>query len=172
MIVFELFITFIKIGLFSFGGGYVMIPLIQEEIINNRGWLSESAFLDVIAIAEMTPGPIAVNSATFIGYQVGGVVGAATATLGVITPSIILILLLAKFLERYYHCWGAKGFFSGVRPAVIGLILFAGIIIARSAIIDYRGVFIAFLVFGVMVIKRPHPILMIGISAVLGILLF
>ncbi|ACB83830.1 chromate transporter [Natranaerobius thermophilus] len=172
MLLLDLFITFVKIGLFSFGGGYVMIPLIREEIINTKGWLSETVFLDVIAIAEMTPGPIAINSATFVGFQVAGFWGAVVSTLGVITPSIILILISAKFLQKYYHKVQIKNFFAGVRPAVIGLILSAGIVIAQSAVVDLKGLFIAVLVLIIMIVKQPHPILMILVSGVLGLILY
>ncbi|OWZ84454.1 chromate transporter [Natranaerobius trueperi] len=172
MIIVQLFFSFLKIGFFSFGGGYVMIPLIKEKIITDKGWLSSSEFIDVIAIAEMTPGPIAINSATFVGYQVAGLSGAISSTLGVITPSVILILISAKFLLKYYQKPYVKNFFQGVRPAIIGLVLSAGIIIGRSAIIDFKGLIIASIVFFVMVFKKPNPIMMIMVSAIIGIIVY
>ncbi len=100
MIFLDLFLSFFKIGLFSFGGGYAMIPLIQKEITRN-GWITPSEFVDIIAIAEMTPGPIAVNSATFVGYKTAGLFGGLVATIGVALPSAMLIFLIADFIQKY-----------------------------------------------------------------------
>ena len=123
MIFFELFYIFFYIGLFTFGGGYAMISLIQEEVIKHS-WLSEEALLDFIAISESTPGPFAINIATFVGSQVGGILGAVCATLGVVLPSFIIILLVAMIMKKALKNRFVQGGLNGVRPVVISLILF------------------------------------------------
>jgi len=125
----ELLFVFFKIGLFSFGGGYGMIPLIEREIIT-RGWLTGQEFIKIISISEMTPGPIAINTATFIGYRIGGVPGAALATIGVVLPSLILILGIYIFLSKYQQRQIIKDTIYGIRPIVLALIIHAIIFVA------------------------------------------
>ena len=112
-IIFDLFITFFKIGAFSFGGGYAMLPLIEEEVIQVNSWLTSTEFIDILAISEMTPGPIAINSATFIGYKVSGVFGSAVSTLGVTLPSFIVMSIIFHFVYKFknspYLAWVLKG---------------------------------------------------------------
>ncbi|MDF2675197.1 MAG: Chromate transporter [Clostridiales bacterium] len=132
MIFLKLFISFFKIGLFSFGGGYAMIPLIQSELEANN-WLSSSEFIDVIAIAEMTPGPIAVNSATFVGYKAAGFWGGITATFGVALPSLLLILIISNIFFKFQKHPLNTMIFYGIRPVVAGLILSAAIVVAKTA---------------------------------------
>ena len=168
----QLFITFFKIGAFSFGGGYGMLPLIQVEIVNNHGWLSIGEFLDVIAISQMTPGPIAINSSTFVGFKIAGVSGALVSTFAVVLPSFVLMLLVAHKSSKYMDTLGWKKVFSGIRPAVIGLIGASAFVVARSAIVDFRGVLVAiFVVVGILRFKI-HPIVMIVICSVLGVFIF
>ncbi|MDD3999320.1 MAG: chromate transporter [Bacilli bacterium] len=123
----ELFLTFFKIGAFTFGGGYAMIPLIREDIVEKKGWLSDDEMLDMLAIAESTPGVIAVNSATFVGYKIAGFWGSFFATLGVVIPSFIIILLIALFFEDFLQITIIANAFRGIRAGVTILILKAGI---------------------------------------------
>ncbi len=119
----SLFLTFFKIGLFTFGGGYAMIPLIQREAGEKKHWITEADLMDIVAIAESTPGPIAVNAATFVGRQVAGAGGAACATFGVILPSFLIISLLSRVLDAFSHLRAVKYAFFGVRAGVLALIL-------------------------------------------------
>lgn len=121
--IFALFVTFLKIGAFTFGGGYAMIPLIQHEIAENHKWITNDDILDIIAISESTPGPISVNSATFVGYKVAGVLGAVFATLGLVLPSYIIITIVAFFLDKFSHLQVVKFAFNGIRAGVLVLII-------------------------------------------------
>lgn len=118
----SLFLTFAKIGGFTFGGGYAMIPLIQQEAVNKHGWVSDDDIMDIIAIAESTPGPVAINSATFVGYKVAGVLGSAAATLGVVMPSFLVIYLISGILREFQDIAVIKYAFFGIRAGVIALI--------------------------------------------------
>lgn len=118
-----LFITFFKIGAFTFGGGYAMIPLIQREVVENKKWITDDDILEVIAIAESTPGPIAINSATFIGYKVAGFWGSFFATLGVVLPSFVIILVISFVLREFQHLKAVKYAFFGIRAGVLALLL-------------------------------------------------
>lgn len=130
MIYLELLWSFFQIGLFSIGGGYAAMPLIQEQVVDIHPWLTMSQFADIMTIAEMTPGPIAINSATFVGIQVAGILGAVTATIGCVLPSCFIVMTLAYV---YYHFRGLKmvqGVLAGLRPAVVAMIASAGISLA------------------------------------------
>lgn len=118
----ELFLTFFRIGAFTFGGGYAMIPLIQKEVVDNKHWVSDEDILDIVAIAESTPGPIAINSATFIGYRTAGVWGSFFATLGVVLPSFVIISLIAYLLEEFASYSVVKWAFFGIRAGVLSLV--------------------------------------------------
>lgn len=120
--VLTLFLTFLKIGAFTFGGGYAMIPLIQKEAVEKHKWISDEDILDIVAIAESTPGPIAINSATFVGYRVAGVLGSAAATLGTVLPSFLIISVIATVLNEFYHITAVKYAFFGIRAGVLALI--------------------------------------------------
>ncbi|MGE4283309.1 MAG: chromate transporter [Clostridia bacterium] len=137
MIYLKLLLTFMKIGLFSFGGGYAMIPLIQKEIEIN-GWLTSSEFVDVIAIAEMTPGPIAVNSATFVGYKAAGILGGAAATIGVAIPSLVLILIVSNYFFKFQKHPLNILIFYGIRPVVAGLIVTAAVFVSETAVLNHE----------------------------------
>ncbi len=171
-ILLSLYWTFLKIGLFTIGGGYAMIPLMEAEIIVIQGWMSASEFLDVVAIAEATPGPVSVNAATFIGYRLAGVAGALTATLGVITPSLVLLLLLSKLLIRAIQDPRTESFLNGLRSALVALIFLASYSLGQSAVIDPPSA----LIFGALLIfsqlKSISPLYFIVAGAVLGLLLF
>ncbi len=118
----SLFWTFFKIGAFTFGGGYAMIPLIQREVVENHHWLDDEDIMSVIAISESTPGPIAINMATFVGYRTAGVLGSAMATLGVVLPSFVIILLISGILRKFYDLEPVRYAFMGIRAGVLALI--------------------------------------------------
>ena len=188
MIYLELFLTFLQVGAFSFGGGYGMIALIRELTLEH-GWLSEETLLNMIAIAESTPGPIAVNMATFVGVGQGGVLGAFVATLGVVLPSFLIILLIAALIGNLLRYAGIKAFLGGIRPVVIGLILSVALTMILQQIVgfsaigvpivpDFKAMIILICLFAIgflsskLIIKKASPILMILISAGLGVLLY
>ena len=133
MIYLKLFISFLKIGAFSFGGGYAAMPIIQSEVVDTYNWLTVEEFTDLITISQMTPGPIAINSATFVGIRIGGVVGAAVATLGCILPSTILLIFLAWMYKKYKKLNMIQSILSVLRPAVVVMIAISGIKILESA---------------------------------------
>ncbi len=168
----NLYLSFARIGLFTFGGGYAMLPLIESEIIHGRGWLTVREFTDIVAIAEVTPGPIAVNSATFVGYRLAGVMGGIVATLGVVTPSVVIILALAILARRFENSTGLARVKSGMRPAVVGLIAAAALTVARVALVDLKSIMVA-AVAALLVFKvKLDPIVVLAISGLLGALIF
>ncbi|MGE5542554.1 MAG: chromate transporter [Bacillota bacterium] len=168
----QLFTSFFKVGMFTFGGGYAMIPLIQREIIEAHGWLTFEQFIDVAAIAEMTPGPIAVNSATLVGFRMAGFWGSVVATLGVVAPSAIVVTVLAVVLRRMKTVPWIESFFRGVRPAVVSLIAYAGLSVARSAVTSPQSLVIMLVTLALLVKSKVHPILLVVLSGVAGVLLF
>lgn len=133
MIYVQLFWSFIQIGLFSFGGGYAAMPLIQGQVVTTHGWLSMAEFTDLITISQMTPGPIAVNSATFVGLKIAGVPGAVVATLGCILPSCIIVTILAKLYLKYRKLDMLQGILHSLRPAVVAMIASSGVLILITA---------------------------------------
>ena len=188
MIYLELFLTFFEIGLFTFGGGYAMISIIREKTLE-FGWLSEAELLNMIAVSESTPGPIAVNMATFIGSSQGGVLGAMFATLGVVLPSFIIILVVASLVSGLMKFAGVQGFLSGLRPVVVGLIIATGITMVLSVIFslgaiangvsfDWKALVVFIVVAAVYYTAKMwkkkvlSPILLILIAAILGIILY
>lgn len=188
MIYLELFLTFLEVGAFSFGGGYGMISLIRELCLG-KGWLSDGELLNMIAVAESTPGPIAVNMATFVGSEQGGILGAFCATLGVVLPSFIIIILIAILLKNLMKYKGVKAFMGGIRPCVIALILATASIMLLNNLFglttlgggfspDLRGIAILAILCGIaffakkVIKKKVSPILMIVFSAVLGMVFY
>ena len=127
MIYWELFWSFVQVGAFCVGGGYASMPLIQEQVIERHGWLTLQQFIDIFTISQMTPGPIGINAATFVGTKVAGVPGAIAATAGFIFPSIIIVLILAKLFFKYGDIGPIRGILNGLRPAVVALICSAGV---------------------------------------------
>ncbi|MDR2181742.1 MAG: chromate transporter [Treponema sp.] len=130
--VLQLVWSFFKIGLFSYGGGYAMVPMMQDEILSH-GWLPVREFADIVAISQMTPGPIALNAATYIGYRVAGLFGSTAATLGVTLPSFILVILATHFLQKFKASHTVNSLLSGIRPATVGLIAAAVVFFARMS---------------------------------------
>ncbi len=177
MIYLELFLTFLKIGAFTFGGGYAMLPLIQAEV-EAHGWMALSELVDFVAVSESTPGPFAVNISTYVGMETGGIFGAVCATFGVVLPSFVIILIVAKCFVKFKNSKVVAGCMSGLKPAVIGLIgsavvsvgrtvfLPAGTLVLDSALLMSLAIFVISLV---LIFKKLHPILVIVFAAVLGI---
>ena len=171
MILLDLFLTFFKVGAFTFGGGYAMLPLIQEEVVNNA-WLSKNDIINFIAVSESTPGPFAINIATYIGSEMAGIIGAICATLGVILPSLIIIILVAKFFEKFKTNKIIKGCMTGLKPAVVGLIGASVLSIGKTVFIENGFSFVSLVLFlsmSVLAFKKVHPIIIILISAIVGI---
>ncbi|NLW60688.1 MAG: chromate transporter [Firmicutes bacterium] len=167
---FDLFFTFFRIGAFTIGGGYAMVPLIQKEVIEHRQWLDTEEFTTLLAIAEMTPGPIAVNTATFVGYWTSGVRGAVAATLGVVLPSFFIILSIAIFLPWITRYPVAERIFYGVRPAVVALIGYAIYNLGRKVLTNSFAVWVALGVFLVQLLLKIPPIPALLLAAGAGIL--
>ncbi|WP_270640319.1 chromate transporter [Longibaculum muris] len=142
MIYIQLFISFLQIGLFSFGGGYAAMPLIQNQVVNFHHWLSLSEFTDLITISQMTPGPIAINSATFVGEKIAGVPGAIVATLGCIMPSIIIVTIIAYFYMKYRDLDSLQSVLKTLRPAVVAMIASAGVSILVTAFFGESGLIV------------------------------
>ncbi|MDY3006611.1 chromate transporter [Anaerococcus sp. AGMB00486] len=136
----KLFISFFKVGLFSFGGGYAALPLIQEEVVNANGWLKISEFNNLITISQMTPGPIAINSASFVGTRVFGLSGAIAATLGCVTPSFIIVGTISYFYTKYKNLDTMQNVLGFLRPAVVSMIFAAGIDILKTALFDINRI--------------------------------
>ncbi len=137
MIYLQLFLSFLQVGMFSVGGGYAAIPLIRDQVVTGHTWLTMSEFTDLITIAEMTPGPIAVNSATFVGIRIAGPLGAIIATLGCITPSLFIVSLLAYIYYRYKNVSALQSVLASLRPAVVALIAGAGLSILK--LVAFQG---------------------------------
>ncbi len=172
MLLVKLFFTFFGIGAVAFGGGYAMLPLFERMIVEQQGWLDRSLFLDMIAISQMTPGPIAINSATFIGFQIRGVIGALVATVGMITIPVILISLVSVHRESFKNSKVVQAIFRGLRPALVGLIFASVFSLTRDAILDLWGIILFFVFFALLAVLRVHPILVILISAVAGLIIY
>ncbi len=185
MIYLILFLEFFKIGLFTFGGGFSMIPLIQETVLEH-GWLTESAFYDFIGVCESTPGPVAINMATYVGATQGGLLGSIVATLGVVMPSFLIILLIAAILKNFTKNRFVQGFLKGVQPVVVALILSVGTVLLAKAVgyvsltafaVDWLSVAIFAILCGVywgvkrFAGKKIPAVWLILLSAALGILL-
>lgn len=182
MIYLKLLWAFLQIGAFSFGGGYASLPLIQEQIVNIHGWMTMSELTDLVTISQMTPGPIAINSASFVGMQIAGVPGAIIATIGVVTPSAIIMAILGFFYFRYRNLTLVNGVLKGIHPAVVALIASAGLSLIIPAFWGEAGFsfnllsvdFIAVALFILSIIalrkfKIPPVFVMLGCGVIGGI---
>ena len=182
MIYIELFLTFFLIGMFTIGGGYSMLPLIQNEVVNVHGWIDETTFTDIVAISQMTPGPIGINSATYRGYEVlaksgaseiMSVLGSCTATFAVVLPSFIIVLLLCKVYETWKNHPIFKGVMAGLKPAVIGLIGTAALALATPEnFIDWKSFVICIVAFIALYFKKIGPLAIIAVGAVVGLIVY
>lgn len=173
-----LFVSFFKIGLMSFGGGYAMLPVIQREVSAHQ-WMSEEQFVNAVALAGMAPGPIATNSATMIGYTAAGIPGAAISTLGMVLPSLLVVIAIAAFFYKIHQHPFVRASFYGLRPVVTGLVLYAAIHYAMAGEttgwISWQTALTAFMVVGAivgMVKYRMHPLSVILLSGLIGIAFF
>ena len=181
MIYLQLFLSFLQIGAFSFGGGYAAMPLIQEQVVTLHGWLTADTFADLVTIAEMTPGPIAVNAATFVGIRIAGFAGAVVATFGCILPSLFIVSLLAFVYYRYKSLALLQSVLGALRPAVVALIAAAGLGILKQVVfagqamapqnVQWVGVALFAAAFGILRRRRWSPILVISLCGAGGLAL-
>ncbi|QNF28680.1 chromate transporter [Metabacillus elymi] len=169
--VFQLFWSFFKIGPVTFGGGYAMIPLIEKEVVHKKNWVKSEDLTDVFAIAGTIPGAIAVNAATFIGHRIAGIRGAIAATLGTLLPTFIIVLVLCGLLSSFQENPYVESAFFGIRAATVALIVYAGIKIARTSLLDKATYTLALSMILAMLIFHWHPIFVIFLGALLGILI-
>ena len=182
MIFWELFSTFFVIGMFTIGGGYAMLSLIQNEVVTVHGWISDGTFTDIVAISQMTPGPIGINSATYIGYEVLAntgapqfvcVLGSFTATFAVVLPSFIIVLGLCKVYEKWKNHYMFQGIMSGLKPATLGLIGTAALGLATPEnFIDWKSFVICIAAFIALYFKKIGPFGIIGIGALVGLIIY
>lgn len=167
------FTVFFKIGLFTFGGGYAMIPIMQREIIEIHGWMSTAEFLDIVGVAEMTPGVIAVNMATFLGYRLSEAVPVALlATLGVILPSCMVVYVISYFFNRFRDSLYVRRALEFIRPVVLGMIASAALLLFREAVENAAGVAIAFGAFYLSAFRKVNPIWILLGMGLVGFLLW
>ncbi|WP_324825581.1 chromate transporter [Sinanaerobacter sp. ZZT-01] len=166
----EIFMVFFKIGMFTIGGGYAMLPIIQKEIVESKGWMSDQEFLDAISLTNSLPGPLAPNAATFVGYSIKKVPGALAAVLGAVSPSILIILFIAMIFKNAMQYSIVESIFNGIRPAVVALILYSVIKLGKSAKIkEEKKWILALAAFIAVSILNIHPILVIVTAALIGI---
>ena len=173
MTYFDLFFVFFKVGLFSFGGGYAILPLMQHEVVDVNKWISFQEFMDIVAVSQITPGPISINLATHVGYRIGGTIGSTIATTSVVLPSIIIISLIVIFLKKFNKLPVVQRVFKSLRITVVGLILAAGIaLFVKENFIDYKSYIIfASVLIGGLVFKIGSITLII-LSGVAGAILY
>jgi len=167
---FSLFFTFFKIGIITFGGGYAMLPILSREIVEKRNWATNEELANYYAVGQCTPGIISVNTATFIGYKQKGIIGGIVATLGIVCPSIIIILLIANFISYFSDLVLIQNIFSMIKVAVSALIISAVIKLWKNSIVDKFTFTIFLLLFALILIFDTSPILILLISGLLGIL--
>ena len=165
----QVFLTFLRIGAFTFGGGYAMIPLIQRETVEKHGWVTDEDILEIIAIAESTPGPIAINAATFVGYRSGGFWGACVATLGVVLPSFLIITLISHALEAFQELRLVRYAFFGIRAGVLALILKALWNMYKKAPKNGFAYAVAGAAFALVALVKVNVILVIALCALAGL---
>ena len=173
----QLFVSYLKIGFFGFGGGYAMLSLIHSEVVVHNGWLTNGEFSDIVAISQMTPGPIAINSATYIGYEVAGLWGSVVATVAVCLPALTIMMLITRFFLRLRDNRYVQGVVKGMRPVVVGMIAAAALLLIFPHSADGRSfidgwswvIFIGVLIASV---RRVNPILLIVLSAVAGVVIY
>ena len=169
----QLFWTYTKIGLFGFGGGYAMLSLVQDEVVVKHGWITEQQFTDIVALSQVTPGPIGINSATYIGYTAtGSILGAIVATLAVSLPSFILVMLISIAFSRFRQNRWVEAAFVGIRPASIGLIASAALLLSIHNFPDLRSLLLFAVTFVAALRRWVHPILLILLAGGAGWLLY
>jgi chromate transporter len=165
-----LFVEFFKIGLFAIGGGLVTVPFLFD-LSDKYGWFSKTDLANMIAVSESTPGPIGVNMASFAGYNTEGIIGTIIATLGLVTPSVIIMIIIARMMQKYSCNIRVREILSGIRPAVLALILFAGLQIAKLAIVGSVEILFFVAMLAMMRLWRKSPVFYICVAAILGMVL-
>ena len=170
-VLWELFAAFARIGALTFGGGYAMIPMLEREVVNRHHWATEEELMDYYAVGQCTPGVIAVNVATFVGYKIAGPVGGVFATLGVVTPSLLIILLIASVLQNFADVPAVKSAFAGIRVCVSVLIFNAVIKLWKKAVVDKAALVLFLLVFLLSLFTDLSPVVFVVVCAAAGILL-
>ena len=180
MIYWQLFVSFFQIGLFSFGGGYAAMPLIRQQVVELHSWLTPTQFTDIVTISQMTPGPIAVNSASFVGMQIAGLPGAVVATLGCVAPACVIVTVLAWLYYRYRSLKLMQGALAGLRPAVVAMIASAGVSLLVQAVlpggleqnVDWGATILFVAAFAVMRWKKPNPIVVMVSCGAAGLVCY
>ncbi len=170
-VLFDMFLTFAKVGVMTFGGGYAMLPILQREIVDNKGWATEEELMDYFAIGQCTPGIIAVNTATFIGHKYRGMLGGIVATLGVVFPSLVIISLLAGVIEAFSHLTWVQNAFGGIRVCVCILIINATVKLAKKAIVNIPTLIIFLAIALGSFFTDLSPIIFVVVAAIAGIVL-
>ena len=167
----DLFLTFARMGACTFGGGYAMLPILQREVVENHGWATEDELMAYYAIGQCTPGVIAVNTATFIGYKTQGLPGAILATVGVIAPSLIIIIAIAAFIQQFAHLAAVQHAFAGIRIAVCALVLQSVWKMAKKGVVDMPTGIILLATFAAVAFLGVSPVVMVVVAAAAGILI-
>ncbi|OLN25484.1 chromate transporter [Desulfosporosinus metallidurans] len=169
---FEIFLVFFRISPMTFGGGFAMIPIMEDKMVNNKKWLSRENLVDIFAVSQSLPGAIAVNSATFVGYQIGGVLGALSAMLGIVLPTFGIIILLAALLGSFQHNLHVQAALQGIRPVVVALIASAAYKMSKVSIVDKTCLAIcAVCILALLLFKSLNLILVIFLGAIFGIVI-
>ena len=173
----QLLISYLKIGFFGFGGGYAMLSLIHSEVVVRNGWLTNGEFSDIVAISQMTPGPIAINSATYIGYEVAGVMGSVVATIAVCLPSLTIMMLITRFFMRLHDNRYVQGVVQGMRPVVVGMIASAAMLLIFPHSEDGRSFidlwsWVIFFITLYASARKVNPILLIVLSGLAGVIIY
>ena len=173
----QLFVSYLKIGFFGFGGGYAMLSLIHSEVVEQKGWLSNGEFADIVAVSQMTPGPIAINSATYIGYEVAGVCGSVVATVAVCLPALTIMMLLTRFFLKLHDNRYVRGVVGGMKPVVVGMIMSAALLLIFPHSADGRSFidvwsWVIFVVALIASARKVNPIMLIVLSGVAGVLIY
>ena len=166
----SLFLTFAKVGVMTFGGGYAMLPILQREVVEKRGWATEDELMDYYAIGQCTPGIIAVNTATFVGQKQAGVLGGIFATLGVVFPSLVIITIIAAFIQNFAHLPAVQSAFAGIRVCVCVLILNAVVKLWKKSVVDWKTLLIFVAVFACSVFLSISPVIYVLAAAIAGII--
>lgn len=173
MIYFNLFYVFFKVGLFSFGGGYAILPLMQKEVVDINRWINFREFMELVAVSQITPGPISINLATHVGYRVAGTIGSAIATMSVILPSIVIVSIIVVFLKKFNKLPIVQKIFKSLRVTIVGLILAAGMaLFVKENFIDYKSYIIFVLVLLGGLIFKIGSITLILLSGLAGIIVY
>lgn len=167
----ELFITFAKVGVMTFGGGYAMLPILEREVVDGKGWVTTEELMDYYAVGQCTPGVIAVNTATFVGHKLAGNLGGIIATLGVVFPSVVIITLIAGILQNFSHLAVVQNAFAGIRVCVCVLVFNAVVKLWKKAVVDKWTLILFLLVFLLSLFLDLSPVIFVVVTAVAGILL-